>query len=219
MVSKPAFYLDEGLTISGSGFAKFEPIMVSIDLGDGTEPNLGFIDANRGGAWALSLPAVGEAGGVSRWASALVEAGVVTVRADGADGSTASIPVNVLGVTTPAAPEPPPDSGVATSLTAGTVEVDGELELIGAGYAPGERVFFVAIVGVGTGLRGGIATPGAGDPLRKPVTQGTASDTGVVSAIFKARADGALGIGSYTIEGIGEFGSIATAAVIIVEPK
>ena len=48
-------YLDDELIISGSGFRKYEPVIVFFDLGDGQEPTLGFPEANKGGAWSLRL--------------------------------------------------------------------------------------------------------------------------------------------------------------------
>jgi hypothetical protein len=218
VVSNPAFYLDEGLTIAGSGFRKYEPVMVLLDLGGGTEPNLGFVDANQGGAWALSILSIMDVGRIASAASDLVEAGVVTLRAQGADGSVASIPVNILGLTTPPAPEPPPPPGVAPSLSAGTVEPDDVLEIVGSGYTAGERVVIVAITGVGTGMRGGLPVPGAGDKTQRSVAQGIASDTGVL-IVSRRVPDMNLGPGAYTLEGHGEFGSVASAVLIITEPK
>ena len=217
MVSKPAFFLDENLMIAGSGFRKFEPVIVFIDLGDGTEPNLGFTDANRGGAWVITLSNVGKTEGVSTWASSIVESGVVTVTADGADGSTASTPVNVLGLTTPPAPERPPDPGPAASLMGGTVALDGTITIWGAGYAPNEVVTIFAVTGVGTGVRGGLIVPGAGDPLKKGIVTSGASDKGVLEANFTNL--GILDPGAYSIEGFGSFGSVASALLIVVEEK
>jgi hypothetical protein len=208
MVSKPAFYLDEELTVAGSGFQRFEPVIVIFDLGAGKEPTLGFVDADIGGAWSISFENVGAAGRISRSAAALASAGVVTLRADGVDGSTASSPVNILGVEMPAAPEPPPDPGVATSLTAGTVETEGTIEVVGAGYAPNESVKFLVITGVGEGNI-------AGDPKRSSVGGGQANDKGVVLATLVVR----LAPGAYTLEGIGINGSVASAALIVVEEK
>jgi len=216
MVSKPAFYLDDTLTIAGSGFQRFEPVLVFFDLGGGKEPNLGFVDADRGGAWSISFLSVGAVSRISRSAAALASAGVVTLRADGVDGSTASTPVNILGVETPAAPEPLPDPGVAPSLTAGTVETGGKIEVVGAGYAPNEPVQFLAITGVGTGTRGTrIYLVGKGDVKRSGVGVGAANERGVVIATLSVR----LAAGAYTLEGIGLNGSIASAALIVVEPK
>jgi len=218
MVSSPAFYLDEGLMVAGSGFRKYEPVIVFFDLGDGAEPNLGFIDANKSGAWALMVPKLADVGRVSSQASALVESGVVTLMAEGADGSVASIPVNIIGVTTPPDPEPPPEPGIAPSLTAGMVALDGVLEIIGAGYAPNENVVIIAVTGVGTGLRGGEVVPGAGDKVQKSVAQGITSDRGVLM-ITRRVPDMNLPTGAYTLEGHGQYGSVASAVLIIVEPK
>jgi len=217
MVSKPAFFLDENLMIAGSGFRKFEPVIVFIDLGAGTEPNLGFTDANRGGAWVISLSNVGKAEGVATWASSIVESGVVTVTANGADGSTASTPVNVLGLTTPPAPERPPEPGPAPSLMGGTVAVGGTIKIWGAGYAPNEVVTIFAVTGVGSGVRGGQIVPGAGDPLKRGIVTSGATDRGVVEINFSN--NGVLDPGVYSIEGFGANGSVASALLFVVEEK
>jgi len=204
--------------IAGSGFRKYEPVIVFFDLGDGAEPNLGFVDANRGGAWAISIPKLIDVGRVGRQASALAESVVVTLKAEGSDGSVASIPVNIMGVATPPDPEPPTEPGIAPSLTAGTVALDGVLEIIGAGFAPNENVVIIAVTGVGTGLRGGQIVPGAGDKLQRSVAQGIASDRGVLM-VTRRVPDMNLDLGAYSLEGHGEFGSVASAVLIIVEPK
>ena len=48
-------YLDQGLTIRGSGFLSFEPVQVYIDLMDVRDPNLGFATANGSGAFELVI--------------------------------------------------------------------------------------------------------------------------------------------------------------------
>jgi hypothetical protein len=202
MVSSPAFYLDEGLTVAGSGFQQFEAIIIYFDLGGGDEPTLGFADANRGGAWALTVPALDDIGGISGSGADLVAAGVATLRADGADGSAVSIPVSILGITTPPAPDAPPAPGAAPSVAAGTVETGADIEVVGAGYAANESVTFYAITG-----------PGPSD--RSRLARGDADDGGVVLVTITA----SLEPGAYTLEGAGAFGSVASAALIVVEGK
>jgi hypothetical protein len=200
MVGKPAFYLDEGLAVAGSGFQPFEAVIVYFDLGGGDEPTVGFADANRGGAWALEVPALSAVKSVSGSAADLAAAGVATLKADGADGSTVTIPVNILGVSTPPAPQPPPEPGAAPSLMAGTVETGGDIEVVGAGYAVNESVTISAIVGPG--------------PLgRSQLARASANERGVVIATITVD----LEPGAYTVEGAGAFGSLASAALVVVE--
>ena len=200
MVGKPAFYLDEGLAVAGSGFQPFEAVIVYFDLGSGDEPTVGFADANRGGAWTLDVPALSAVRSVSGSATDLAAAGVATLKADGADGSSVSIPVNILGVSTPAAPQPAPEPGAAPSLMAGTVEAGGDIEVVGGGYAVNESVTISAIMG-----------PGAQD--RSQLARASANERGVVIATITVD----LEPGAYTLEGAGAFGSLASTVLIVVE--
>ncbi|MDP6484517.1 MAG: hypothetical protein QGH70_11825, partial [Nitrospinota bacterium] len=43
------------------------------DLGGGNEPNLGFADANKGGAWTMTIPAAGALSGVASNVDLLTE--------------------------------------------------------------------------------------------------------------------------------------------------
>ena len=200
MVGKPAFYLDEGLAMAGSGFQPFEAVIVYFDLGGGDEPTVGFAAANRGGAWTLDIPALSAVRSVSGSATDLAEAGVATLKADGADGSTVSIPVNILGVSTPVGPRPAPAPGAAPSLIAGTVEAGGDIEVLGGGYAVNEPVTISAITG-----------PGAQD--RSQLARASANERGVVTATITVD----LEPGAYTLEGSGAFGSLASTVLIVVE--
>jgi len=195
MVSKPAFYLNEPITISGSGFGEFEPIIVFFDLGDGNEPNIGFADANKGGAWTMIVPAAGALSGVSANVELLKEASVITLKAVGELGSAASVPVSVLGDASP-----PVEVIPSAILSAGLVLVGGDIPVLGAGYAPNETVTIVAITGSGE-----TATIGTG----------TASESGALLVTITET----LGAGAYTLQGIGESGAIATAALVVVTEK
>ena len=95
--------------------------------------------------------------------------------------------------------------------------LDGTIKIWGAGYAPNEVVTILAVTGVGTGIRGGEIVPGAGDPLKKAITTGGASDKGVLELDFSP--EGTLGTGAYSIEGFGANGSVASALLIVVEEK
>ena len=196
MISKPAFFLDEPITIAGSGFGEFEPIIVFFDLGGGNEPNVGFADANKGGAWTMTIPAASALSGVSDNMALLTEASVVTLKAVGELGSAASVPVNVLGEAAP----PPIEVRPAATLSAGLVLIGGEIPVLGAGYAPNETVTIVVVTGSGESTTVGTATASESGALLVTITE-------------------TLGAGAYTLQGIGESGAIATAALVVVTEK
>ena len=205
MVGSPTMYLDDGFEVWGSGYRAFEPVIVYIDLGPQTQPNLGFADANSGGAWRLVIGNVGELRGTGRSRDKMLEAGLLTVIGEGADGSVASAPVWALA----SRPVPPPVAkppSIASSLVGGTVVKDGVLTVVGAGFEPNERVTFLVVTGTGS----------AGEELRKvsgPPSQ--ANDSGSFTGTIPAGYDP----GTYTIEAVGASGSIATAGMIITEEK
>ena len=229
-VSSPAVYLDQAVTISGSGFLKYEPAIVFIDLGDGVEPTLGFVDSNRGGAWSVTLRPLGGETSVSRNSGEILSQGVVTVKAQGADGSTASTALHVMGAETPVV-EPGPTPGEAPSLTAGTMWIKGSINIVGSGYNPNENVTLLTWVGVGEGVRAGVVVPGAGDIEKRAIKQGIANDKGAVVINLDLACqdpddeneDGdfrcLLGTGDYTIEAIGSDTTRATAVLSVSENK
>lgn len=229
-VSSMAVYLDQELTVSGSGFLKYEPVIVYIDLGDGVEPTLGFVDSNRGGAWSVRLRPLGGESSVARNSAEILSQGVVTVKAQGADGSTASTALHVMGADTPVV-EPGPEPGPAPSLMAGTMWIKGSVEIIGSGFNPNENVTLLAWVGVGEGVRAGVVVPGAGDIEKRAIKQGIANDKGVVVINLDLACqdpddeneDGnfrcILGTGDYTVEAIGADTTQATAMLRISDVK
>ena len=229
-VSASGVYLDQAVTISGSGFLKYEPAIVFIDLGDGVEPTLGFVDSNRGGAWSLTLRPLGGENSVSRNSNEILSQGVVTVKAQGADGSTASTALHVMGAETPVV-EPGPTPGEAPSLAAGTMWIKGSINIVGSGYNPNENVTLLTWVGVGEGVRAGVVVPGAGDIEKRAIKQGIANDKGAVVITLDLACqdpddeneDGdfrcLLGTGDYTIEAIGSDTTRATAVLSVSENK
>ena len=155
----------------------------------------------------MSIPVLNEIRGVSTNVSAFLGAGVVTVKAEGSDGSTASVPVNILGAETPPEPAPPPLAGLAPSLLGGTAAVGSVITIWGAGFIADEAVFLNVISGVGSG----------GEPLRKGLAaSGKANSNGVIEIDVVMTL---LGPGAYTMEAFGEIGSYATAVLIVVEEK
>ncbi len=229
-VSSAAVYLDQAVTVSGSGFLKYEPAIVFIDLGDGVEPTLGFVDSNRGGAWSLTIRPLGSESSVARNSAEILSQGVVTVKAQGADGSTASTSLHVMGAETPVV-EPGPTPGEAPSLAAGTMWIKGSIDIVGSGYNPNEKVTLLAWVGVGEGVRAGVVVPGAGDIEKRAIKQGAANDKGVVVISLDLACqdpddeneDGnlgcILGLGDYTIEAVGLDTTQATAVLSISKDK
>ena len=207
ITNKSQIYLDEGVIIAGSGFRKYEPVMLFFDLGDGKEPNLGFVDANRGGAFSFRIKKLNALGSVLKNVDDLLSVGVVTLKANGADGSAASQPLWVLGSAAPIIQEVP-IPGVAPSLIAGTVAIGGEIEIKGSGFNPNENITLMVITG----------TVANEDIKRKSVGQGSANDKGVSMIAVKIIKD-TLEPGAYTLEAYGSDGSIATAPLFVTEPK
>jgi len=241
MVSKPVMYLDQGITVAGSGFNAWEPVVVSIELGESQfydpvkgsqylyNPTLGQADSNGGGAWTLTvegpLNEVGSiAGGGSRGLSnidRMLEAGVVTVLAVGQDGSMASWPVAVVAETPVVEAETPPS--IATSLIVAPVVAGGEVSVYGAGFGPKERFSLVAVTGIGKGTSygkqgqaygfydKGTLAP-SGVFERLGLTLGMAEETGA----FMVSISPTQAPGIYTLEAVGVEGSYATAPLVIL---
>ena len=229
-VSPMAVYLDQEVVVSGSGFLKYEPAIVYIDLGDGVEPTLGFVDSNRGGAWSVRLRPFGGESSVARNSGEILSQGVVTIKAQGADGSTGSTALHVMGAETPVV-EPGPVPGEAPSLAAGTMWIKGSIPIVGSGFNPNENVTLLVWVGVGSGERAGVAVPGAGDIKKRAIKQGIANDKGVVRIALDLACqdpddedeDGnfgcLLGTGDYTVEAIGADTTRATSVLSVSDVK
>ena len=235
MVAKPTVYLDQGITVAGSGFRPWEPVVVSIDLGPSVQfydpqkgsqfllnPTLGQSDSNSGGAWTLSLDGpLSDLSGVAKNMERLLEAGVVTILAEGQDGSKASWPVALMA-------EMPVDeasaiTGTASLALAGPVVAGEAGTVYGAGFGPKERFSLVAITGIGQGTsfspqgqeygfhdRGTIEASGVFE--RFGLTLGVAEDTGA----FMVDISPTQAPGVYTLEAVGVDGSYATAPLVIL---
>ena len=146
-------YLDGIADIWGSGFQKFEPVTVYIDLEtEGASIVLGSTDADAGGAWQVQASGYDEGLDAST-ANALslgINAGnIFSIVAEGADGTKASTPVRIAGQTP--APPLPPATPVRGSVLVGSFAADGsfrvgvadeggEVTLIAAGFTPGELI-------------------------------------------------------------------------------
>ena len=206
-------YLDQSATFWGSGFLPFEPLRVFMDAGS-AQANLGFADANEGGAWVFTIEeaTLGENSGVSRAKAALLEAGIVSVVSEGLDGSIASVPVMVMEVTPDPPVEPDPPSIASSALVggvtdsgafvAGVVAEGGTMRILAAGFEPNEAAAVTAMIGLGSG----------GEVKRRALGTIPANANGALieDAVVT------LGPGAYTMEIRGTKGSFATAVVWVI---
>jgi hypothetical protein len=200
VVSSQILYLDQAFTIWGSGFQKFEPVILYLDLAGTGAPNLGFADADAGGTFTMAIAKPDAISGVASNAAALAAAGALSLRADGFDGSAASAPVVVVAVTPvpPAVPDPP---STGTSLVAGAVAQGGTITIYGAGFVPGELVSLFLLSD----------TTADGVPLRINLGSDTASGAGTVSVVATPTVDP----GVYTVDGLGDKGSNTSAPLVV----
>jgi len=213
-------YLDQGITIAGSGFRTFEPVTVRVSLGSGANASLGVADSNGGGAWMLTVNGpLTNLTGIADNMSRLLAADVVTIMADGADGSKASWPVGVIAEMPVAAD--PPSTGV--SLVVAPVVAGEAVTVYGAGFGPKERFSLVAVTGIGKGTsygkqgqeygffdKGTLAPSGVFE--RYGLTLGVAEETGA----FMVSISPTQAPGIYTLEAVGVEDSYATAPLIIL---
>ena len=201
MVSSPIVYLDQPLTVAGSGYRGFESVEVFFDFGV-QQASVGFANADGGGAWVLSLGILGDIRGVKSVATKLLAAPVISLMAEGVDGSKGSTPVMVMEAAMVVEAVVPPSAGA--SLVAGTVETGGTITLWGAGFVPNEAVVFLITTGESVGL-----------PIRKQLVSVKTTATGA----FGKDAIVNLDPGLYTLEAIGVSGTLATAPLVVVADK
>jgi len=195
MVSSPVLYLDEALTIAGSGFPAGESVAVFI-LGTGVPAVfLGFTDADANGAWVMSWDML-SAKVVSGNAGALAAADVLTISAEGSKGSNATIPVMAIAGSAPTALS----VGASLNLRPPVVAQGGTIAVAGSGYGPREIVNIFVISGFVEGV-----------PMRDAFDRGAASNGGAFSKDVTVN----LEPGVYTIEGFGESDTVATGALVV----
>ena len=205
-------FLDQGLTIRGSGFGSFEPVQVYIDLHDVRDPNLGFATANGSGAFELVLEApLSGIPGIYRTLDTLLSLDAVTVMARGADGSVATTPASIRAQTPFAlfrkAPLPPPV--VDASLFASCAIIGEEATVWGSGSKPGEemRIFLV------TGSRAD------GAPVQSLVGSSVANSRGAFQTtieIEKSIGDSDIEPGLFALKSVGIRGTEATAPLLVI---
>jgi len=197
-------YLDEGLTVSGSGFLAYEPVIAYVDLG-GFRPTLGFADANAGGAWSITIADVSKLPG--KYWSKLGASGVLSVVAEGSDGTIATTPIAYASTRPPAA-APPREPRIGASLSGGSVVTGNSIDVTGSGFSAGEFTSFVII----TGVSGDKYGTGQTFQTRKGHGTAIATNTGVVTKSVRVTLDA----GSYTLEAKGEDGTTATSVITVL---
>ena len=190
LVSSQILYLTGGIEIWGSGFEPSESVNVYIDVDGNTQPNLGFADANAGGAWSLQIGRLDEVRGVSQNTLRLTQAEVLTLMAEGSDGTKTSIPVVIRSEPLDTAESN--GHAMPASLVAGTVEAGKVITVYGAGYKPSEVVTLEI-----AGLKFGSSVAGKRGALGE--------DISIV-----------LEPGMYTLMGVGDKGSVASAPLIVM---
>lgn len=190
MTSARVLYLDKGLQVWGSGFEAAESVSVYIDLDGDIQPVLGFSDTGPGGSWTLEVNRLDELRGIADNGVRLAHGEPLTLVAAGSGGSMASIPVSV----STRAPINGESDGpaIAASLVAGKLEAGKTLTIYGAGYRP-EELVSLEIEGV-------------------RFASSVASDRGAFGEDLVA----VLEPGMYTLIGIGDKGSIASAPLVVL---
>ena len=215
MVSSGVMSVEEPLTISGSGFLPGEPVTISLVIDNIVSYVVGGRTAeqptaNAAGAFSASFDSIKGGGGGERGALARAP-GIRTIRAFGADGSKASLPVTITS-------GPAPMTSVASSLVASADTVingennalDTTVSAAGAGFIPGEAVTVTILSLV--------------DGADKILVGGTVNDSGafmVSSTLAGAAPDEgadpemAIAPGVYTVLAEGASGSVATGALTV----
>ena len=201
-VADSTLYLDS-VQVWGSGFKALEAVTVFINWDDTLQPLLGFVDADEGGAFVLSADATSITA-IQQLTPSLVGAAAVAVKAEGSDGSLASVPVAVI----------------ENRSTVGPAEVDSSLlvgEMSGSGFAagvasPGGTVV-VAVAGFKPGERVNVTVLGSDGSLAAVFAAGERTNQGGAVSV---EVTSNLEAGIYTVEAIGSSNSLATAPLWVV---
>jgi len=196
--ANPAF-LDQGLTITGGGFQRYEPVIIFLDIDGTTRPNLGFADADAGGNFSLTVAKLGDLAGVKNNAAKLTAAKSIALTAEGSDGSLAAYPLTLIA-TTPVVVEPVAPS-IGTSLIVPSVAPNTDVTIIGAGFKANEFVTIRVITGV----------TAKGDPTSKTLGLTAANAMGAITKTVTI----SQAAGIYTVEAAGSEGSFTTAPMVV----
>jgi len=189
--------MDAGLTIDGSGFRRYETVELVFAL-RATTPVLTSIQADDAGSFTVAIPTLSSIRKVSTNASTIAKTEVITLRAEGSDGSLASVPVRVAEASPPAAG---PAASASASLTGGTVANEGQILVQAAGFRGGEGVTFIIQTG----------TTADGITQFTPLQSGVASGGGTLEKLISIRT----GAGLFTLKAIGATGTEATSAITV----
>lgn len=208
-VSSGVIAVNDGLTISGSGFQPNEPVALLLIVDQNLQPFIGGgrraqTAANSGGNFTFSVDSVG-AEFKGNTTARLLDAsngGVnsLAVYASGADGSKASTPIRVIS-----------DGGIAPApsiaLSSNSVALDGDREvtIMAAGFMPGE---FITVVAVGAS---------GGDD--RVLVGGPANNYGAVSLTATINLDPDVYTISATGQPIGGMQAMVTAPLAVMESE
>ena len=232
-VSANTLYLDEPLTVWGSGFRAFEPVTLVLEINKSKSAVVTQTTATNGsGAWVMSIDNLGQAGipggDVGAKASFLTKESIVTLLASGEDGSKASAPVRVISGSKPfeavvvIEPTPVPIGG-SILLDKNVFTLDDTLLIMGSGFRSNEDV--TIFFNIRIAAQGGSLKPIAGT-AKANESGAWRLETPVLSTINIARtsldrgADTLSAAGSLTLMARGTFGTMAsTPVMVLAEPK
>ena len=188
----------DSAVVTGSGFDALETVTVFVNWDDVFQPLLGWANADEGGAFVLMADAT-EIDAIAQAAADFVAAPVINLKAEGSEGSLASVPVTIVE-NRPTAEAPEIDSSIMagamtdSGMVTGVATEDGAIIVLGSGFKEKERVTVTALGADGrvAGLLGANKVTDGGGAV---MFEGTAK----------------LAPGVYTLEAFGSRGSTATA--------
>ena len=189
--------LDAGLTVDGSGFRRFETVDVVFAL-RATTPVLTTVQADDAGSFTVAIPTLSSIRKVITNTKTIKQTNIITLRAEGSDGSLASVPVRVADASPPA---PGPAATDSASLTGGTVADQGQIVVYAAGFRGSEGVTFLIQTG----------TTADGIAQFTTLQSGVASGGGTLEKKLSIRT----GAGLFTLKALGATGTTATSALTV----
>ena len=213
-VAGGTLYLDGTATIWGSGFEKFEPVTVFIDIDNrpdvskGVNLVVGTATADEGGAFSISADAAeytskvsfqpdtfrGEPNLAQRMFDGVRAGAVFSLVAQGEDGTRASTPVAIKSQS-PIQP-PPPATPVQGSILVGSTGQDGRF--INGLVGEGGDIMIIA-VGFDAGALIPLRLNGTNWTSLIAGADGTATAT-VAPTIFSGGANSPIGPGGHQVE-------------------
>ncbi len=133
VISKNALTMSEPFDVHGSGFISGEPVMISLQIDSSLAPVVGDgssaqVVANGAGAFSVSFDSMTTNSDIISRAS-----GITTLIAEGGQGNSASVPVNIIENFKSVA-------SVSSTLVATPVESGEASTIYGSGFMSGEIV-------------------------------------------------------------------------------